>query len=68
MSENQSQRLPSPPWSARPYHRKWLLAQADGLFDFFSFQSDGNVLKLDHTTLVDAFTKIPQSRIQAEFD
>ena len=35
MSENQSQQSPSSPWSARPYHRKWLLAQADGLFDFF---------------------------------
>jgi mannose/cellobiose epimerase-like protein (N-acyl-D-glucosamine 2-epimerase family) len=35
MSENQSQQSPSNPWSARPYHRKWLLAQADGLFDFF---------------------------------
>lgn len=22
-------------WSGRPYHRKWLLDQADGLFDFF---------------------------------
>ncbi len=35
MSENQSQQSPSSPWSTRPYHRKWLLAQADGLFDFF---------------------------------
>lgn len=36
MSENQSQPSPSTPWSARPYHRKWLLNRADDLFDFFS--------------------------------
>lgn len=27
------------PWAARPYHRKWLLDQANGLFDFFHYAS-----------------------------
>lgn len=26
-------------WSDRPYHRKWLLDQADGLFSFFQRQA-----------------------------
>lgn len=26
-------------WSGRPYHRHWLLAQANGLFDFFQYAS-----------------------------
>jgi mannose/cellobiose epimerase-like protein (N-acyl-D-glucosamine 2-epimerase family) len=31
---NKTQPL-APLWSDRPYHRRWLLLQADGLFDFF---------------------------------
>ena len=26
-------------WSERPYHRRWLWQQADGLFDFFQYRS-----------------------------
>jgi len=39
-------------WSSRPYHRHWLLAQANGLFDFFQFASvnpKGGFNDLDRT-------------------
>ena len=26
-------------WAYRPYHRRWLLEQADGLFDFFQYRA-----------------------------
>ena len=29
----------SKPWNELPYHRRWLLDQADGLFDFFQYRA-----------------------------
>ncbi len=26
-------------WAGRPYHRQWLLAQAEGLMDFFQYRA-----------------------------
>ena len=39
------------PWSRRAYHRGWLLAQANGLFDFF--QQEGDV-----TATVNTFDRL----------
>ena len=30
----------SSPWSARPFHRQYLMAQANNLFDFFEAPSN----------------------------
>jgi sulfoquinovose isomerase len=41
----------SSPWRGRPYHRQWLLEQANGLFDFFQYTSinpKGGFFDLDH--------------------
>jgi mannose/cellobiose epimerase-like protein (N-acyl-D-glucosamine 2-epimerase family) len=35
---SQSGQLPKL-WSDRPYHRRWLLEQADGLFEFFQYRA-----------------------------
>jgi N-acyl-D-glucosamine 2-epimerase len=39
-------------WTDRPYHRRWLLEQANGLFDFFQFSSvnpNGGFYDLDRS-------------------
>lgn len=37
-------------WQTRPYHRKWLMAQAEGLFDYFHYRAiypKGGFIDLD---------------------
>jgi mannose/cellobiose epimerase-like protein (N-acyl-D-glucosamine 2-epimerase family) len=61
----------SPKWTTLPYHRGWLLDQANGLFDFFERESidpAGGFHDLDDTgrpILRDGSGKAPARQIHA---